>query len=150
MRLTSSRPYRVPPSPVLVSLWTRAADPTLAGLCRGLLFRRLYKSLDLSHLPPAEAAARTDAAHRAVESAGGEPAYDLFLDEPRDTPYETYEPDQCPEGKSIVVVDAHRGLIDLGEVSPLPAALNRSLAFRRLHVAPGLKEMVGAAVGWKG
>ena len=30
-------------------LWQASDDPALAGLCRGLLFRRVYKTIDLTH-----------------------------------------------------------------------------------------------------
>ena len=32
-------------------LWTKSDDKTLAALCRGLLFRRLYKTFDLTWTP---------------------------------------------------------------------------------------------------
>ncbi|MDB5297146.1 MAG: superfamily phosphohydrolase, partial [Phycisphaerales bacterium] len=42
-------------------LWADGADAPLAGLCRGLLFRQVYKTVDLTHLDdPAEARAAHD------------------------------------------------------------------------------------------
>ena len=32
-------------------LWTKVEDPLLAGLCSGLLYRNLYKTIDLTHEP---------------------------------------------------------------------------------------------------
>src|SRR5580700_4522309 len=59
-------------------LWTTCNDAPLAALCRGLLNRRLFKTLDLSHLPAAQAHAAFDAVQQAVCAAGGDAAYDLF------------------------------------------------------------------------
>jgi HD superfamily phosphohydrolase len=127
--------------------WTRADDPTLAGLCRGLLFRQLYKTLDLSHLPDAATArAAVAAAERAVEQAGGDPRYDLFYDEPADTPYESFEPDQCGGASEILVRDRAGTLTPIGELSPLTRTLNQQLMFRRLHVAPQWKGLAERAV----
>lgn len=123
--------------------WTRADDPTLANLSRGLLFRQLYKTLDLSHLPDADAArAALAAAEGAVLQAGGDPRYDLFYDEPADTPYETYQPDACGGAADILVLDRTGRLTPIGDVSPLTRTLNEQLMFRRLHVARQWKEVV--------
>jgi HD superfamily phosphohydrolase len=131
-------------------LWAHAeADAALAGLCRGLLFREVYKTIDLSHLDSAQAATRATAAQRAIDAAGGESAYDLFYDEPMDSPYEaSYEPEQCPEGNGIFVVsDSGTGAAaELSACSPLPAALHRRLAFRRLHVRGAWADAARAAV----
>jgi HD superfamily phosphohydrolase len=128
-------------------LWARAEDATLAGLCRGLLYRELFKTIDLSHLDAPDAAEAVAKVAHEIEAGGGDPAYDMFLDEPADTPYETFEPEACPEGKSIVVQDPRGLLRELGEISPLPAALNRQLRFRRLHVVPSRKEAAARALG---
>src|SRR5205823_6085317 len=117
-------------------VWTSADDPHLAGLCRGLLYRRLYKTLDLSHLDDAAARAAVAAARAAVESAGGDGGYDLFYDEPADTAYEVYS--ACSEGPAageILVRRQDGRLMPFTSLSPLPQALSRQLMFRRLHVA---------------
>ena len=72
---------------------------------------------------------------------GGDGRYDLFLDEPADTPYETYGPEQCPEEQDIVVVNPTGKLVPLRKISPLPDALNHQLMFRRLHILPAWKEI---------
>jgi hypothetical protein len=130
-------------------LWAHGeSDATLAGLCRGLLFREVYKTIDLSHLDSAEATGRVAAAERAIDAAGGEAAYDVFFDEPGDSPYEaSYEPEQCPEGKGIFVVSDSGETAELSGKSPLPAALHRRLAFRRLHVRGVWVEAARRAVG---
>jgi HD superfamily phosphohydrolase len=129
-------------------LWMNAADPHLAGLCRGLLFRRLFKTIDLSHLDAPEAAKRLEAAGSAIAAAGGDASYDMVYDEPADTGYETY---QGASGDGEIMVLGREGkLRELSELSPLPGALNRRLMFRRIHVAPAWVDVARAAVDRKG
>jgi HD superfamily phosphohydrolase len=129
-------------------LWTKSDDATLAALCKGLLFRRLYKTFDLTRAPDAAKLRDTlvPAAEEAIRAAGGDPAYDLFYDEPADTPYETFEPDQCGGAGEIMVLERDGRLTAFASLSPLTQALNRQLMFRRLHVAPQWKDVVGRLV----
>ena len=133
-------------------LWTRADDQPLAGLCRGLLFRRVFKTVDLTARGADGARAAVAAAERAVAGAGGEPAYDLFFDEAADTPYETRDPGgpYDPGGAAaaeILVRDEAGALTPFARISPLIQSLGRQLTFRRLHVAAAYKAAVTAAVG---
>jgi HD superfamily phosphohydrolase len=130
-----------------LKLWTRTEDAPLAGLCRGLLYRRLFKTIDLSHLGDEEFAARMAAAEQAITAAGGDARYDLFLDQPSDTPYETFGGELCPVDPGIVVLDPANQLRELRTISPLPDALNQRLMFRRLHVLALWKETAMRAVG---
>src|SRR5205814_5511176 len=57
-------------------IWTAADDAPLAALCKGLLNRRLFKTLDVTHLPEAEATAAFARAQQAVAAAGGDGTYD--------------------------------------------------------------------------
>lgn len=128
-------------------LWTRSGDEVLARLCRGLLFRGLYKTIDLSHVTDAQAArdllARAEAA---VTAAGGEANYDLFYDEPADTPYDTYQPEGARESEGILVMNRDGTLTRFSQISPLPRALNEHLMFRRLHVAGQYRDAAAAAI----
>ena len=128
-------------------LWTKADDPALAALCRGLLFRRLYKTFDFTQSPDVERVrAAVAAAEVAVAEAGGDAGYDLFYDEPRDTPYESYDPDPCGGAADILVLDRAGRLTPIASLSPLTQSLNRQLMFRRLHVAPQWKNVAEEAV----
>ena len=127
--------------------WSASGDGPLAGLCRGLLYRRLFKTIDLSHLDPDAARAAADRARAAVAAAAGDGVYDLFYDEPADTPYEAYSADEDGPGDEILVRDPRGRLTPFGAISPLTLALNRQLMFRRLHVAPQWKAVVDQAVG---
>jgi len=122
--------------------WMHAEDTVLALLCRGLLFRRLFKTFDLTRVAPAQATAAVAAAGDAITAAGGESAYEMFLDEPADTPYETYHADDSATG-GIWVQDPAGKLTPFQDVSPISQALNKQLMFRRLHVSPGYKDAVG-------
>jgi len=120
-------------------LWTRAEDTILAGLCRGLLFRQLFKTIDVSALSADEALAMRRRAEQTIQAAGGDPAYDLFYDEPSDTPYETYRPDNGSCGPEILVCAADGSVTNFASISPFTAALNSQLMFRRIHVSPAYK-----------
>jgi HD superfamily phosphohydrolase len=131
-----------------LKLWTRSDDAVLARLCRGLLYRGLYKTIDLSHVSDAqEAAGLLDRAACAVAGAGGDSKYDLFYDQPADTPYDTYRPEGAAETDGIVVKQPNGALVRFSELSPLPRALNERLMYRRIHVAAEYREAAARAVG---
>ena len=73
------------------------------------------------------------AAQEAIAAAGGDIAYDLFYDEPTDTPYEIYD-GQNPSSE-IPMLDAQGQLKPFTEISPMTQTLNRQLMFQRLHVS---------------
>jgi len=123
-------------------VWTKSDDQPLAALCNGLLNRRLFKTIDLSHLCESDALAVNVKAQEAIRHAGGDPAYDLFYDEPSDSAYETFVPEECSENAEILIRNPAGRLIPFASLSPLPQALNRQLMFRRLHVAEQWKGVV--------
>ena len=124
-------------------VWTSSADATLNSLCRGLLFRGLYKTIDLTHRADADLARRaaTAAAER-VADAGGDPDYDLFYDEPTDHPYAT----GSAKGDDVLVVGPTGATEPFADSSPLVQAMNQPLTFRRLHVNPKWRDLAAAAV----
>lgn len=127
--------------------WAESTDALLASLCRGLLYRRVFKTIELSHLDPDAAMAAAKRAETAMVSAGADPAYELFYDEPSSTPYEMFDPKDAGGGKEILVQDAQGRLTPLGQVSPMTQALNRQLMFRRLHIAPQWKQVALDGIG---
>jgi uncharacterized protein len=128
-------------------VWSGSDDTVLASLCKGLLYRRIFKTIDLSLEDEERAHRAADAAIAAVARAGGDPAYDLFYDEPSDTPYETFRPDDPAAAKEILVLNRAGKLVPFTEVSPFVGALNQQMAFRRLHVNPIYRDAVWAEVG---
>jgi hypothetical protein len=84
-----------------------------------------------------------------VAAAGGDPSYDLFYDEPAETPYETdtrSAETSCGGDGEIQVLTRDGLLAPFTSVSPMTQALNRQLMFRRIHVAAQRRETVESAV----
>jgi len=80
-----------------------------------------------------------------ITKAGGEEAYELFLDEPADTPYEM---DEAPARASeILIQDEFGKLRGFATISPLTRVLREQLMFHRIHCAEEWREMVGRVVG---
>ncbi len=128
-------------------LWSKSEDGPLARLCHGLLFRRVFKTIDLTlRQDPTQARASLVAAEATIAAAGGDPRYEVFLDEPNDTPYEADHADPCGGATEIMVRGADGRLTPLTNLSPLPAALNRRLMFRRIHVSPEYHGVVEGVV----
>ena len=125
-------------------IWARTSDdPALAKLCRGLLFRGLYKSVDLTHFD-GDAPQLFVRIAQAVLDAGGDPEYDLFYDDPTDTPYALANVE-----KGIKVLQPDGSLRDVAEVSPMTEAMNKQLGFKRVHFAEQYRDVVKAAIAAK-
>jgi len=122
-------------------IWANSADPILAQLCRGLLYRRVYKTIDLSRFSdPLVARSALTAAERALADAGADVAYEMFYDQIADTPYEVQTENE------IVVCDTEGKAVPFGQISPLSRALNQELMFRRIHVAPQWRALAQQAI----
>lgn len=127
--------------------WTSSHDPVLASLCHGLLYRDLYKTVELPlDWSAADAAEALRRAVDAVSHAGGDANYDLFYDEPSDTPYEAVSADDPAGMNEIQLLDAAGNLMPFTSVSPFGASL-RHFAFRRIHVRGEWKQVVMKATG---
>lgn len=128
-------------------IWMAGDDQTLAQLCRGLLFRRLYKVIDLSAMNDGERVrAILRDAEDAIARAGGDSAYDIFLDESADPSVANQEEsEQFYKCNGILVRDAQGKTTDFAAMSPLVGAFDKQLFFRRIHVAEQFKALVEAA-----
>lgn len=128
-------------------IWSSADDAILASLCNGLLYRKVYKSIDLSRVAdPDRAKAIVTRAEEAIMQAGGDATYEMFDDELAETGYEVPiagEPDSPSE---ILIVDAAGNTRDFAQISPLVQALNRQLMFHRLHVVAQYRDVVQNAI----
>ena len=124
--------------------WATSGDGVLAGLCRGLLDRRLFKTIDLTRLAhehgPAAVEEAVARATTAVADAGGDPLYSLFYDAPSNAPYTS-----GPGGIGIVAADG--GTVDFADASPFVKGLEATLSFHRLHVDAIYRDTAQAAVG---
>jgi len=125
-------------------LWVASSDKILSRLCHGLLYREVYKTIDLSRLnDPQRVREIATKAERAIADEGGEPEYEMFLDEPADTPYAV----EAGGGSEIMVRDHAAGkLIPFASMSPLTGVLNQQLTFSRIHVAKRWRDLVATAV----
>jgi HD superfamily phosphohydrolase len=122
-------------------IWAEGDDPTLAELCRGLLFRKLFKVIDISGMDEPVAREAFERAMETVAKAGGDADYDLFLDEPARDMEESFE-----SADAILVKGRDGKVSSFADHSPLVGALNRQLAFRRIHVAEQWRDAVKAAL----
>ncbi len=149
-RLTIAEFAMLDDTSVLASFkkWVASSeDATLAALCRGLLFRKLFKTVDISQEHEPDRIDRAiEAAAKAVSAAGGDPAYDLFYDQANDTPYEIFNADGAASGSEILVIDAGGTLRPFATMSPFVSVLNLQLLYRRIHVAAPYKPAVLEAV----
>ena len=127
--------------------WSHGPDAVLASLCRGLLLRRTFKTIDLSGFEdPKDARAAITAVERYVAEQGGEPGYEMFYDQPGGAGYETFGGDDQTEANEILVRGVDGVLIPFGQISPMSRLLNRQLMYRRLHIAPAWRERAAEIV----
>lgn len=128
-------------------LWAHGDEPVLAALCKGLLYRQVFKTIDLGRFESPE---QIDQIVRRVADAiaakGGEVGYEMFYDEASDTPYENYQPDGGGETSGILVKNRDGKLAEFSSISPVVGALNRQLWFRRLHVAAEWRELAETVI----
>lgn len=127
--------------------WAGNLDPVLAHLCRGLLNRRLFKVVDLSAMDAQAARNAYVSAERAATAAGADPSYDLFFDEPANTPYVPPGTSGDCDNDTILIQDSSGQLTDFGKSSPLVSALEQQLNFRRIHVREEWRAVVEEALG---
>jgi hypothetical protein len=115
-------------------------DVILAGLCRGLLFRGLYKTIDITNRFVGEMVLKAvAAAEAAIGNAGGEAKFDLFFDEACD-------PAGSSTGDELMVVGGSGWAKRFADVSPITQALNSALTFQRIHVKQKWKPVVEQAL----
>ena len=123
--------------------WSRSGDAILSSLCRGLLDRRLFKTLDLTAaLRDASADELLDRATSVVVAAGGDATYSLFFDAPSNEPYKV-------GSQSILIVDAAGRRMDFADASPFVKGLDATVSYARLHVAEEYRD-AGATGGLVG
>jgi HD superfamily phosphohydrolase len=128
-------------------LWTTSDDAVLAGLCHGLLFRKLYKTIELPvEAPPEEVAHMLKRVAEAITAAGGDIGYDFFYDEPSHTPYEAVSPDDPSGAGEILVLDAAGALRPFTAMSSFADSL-KHFAFRRIHIREDFKPLALRAIG---
>ncbi len=122
-------------------IWIHSSDAVLAGLCRGLLFRGLYKTVDVTNRFAGEKVGQAVAAcEAAIANAGGEAKFDLFFDEACD-------PATSGTADEIMVVGGGGKARRFAEVSPIAQSLYSALTFQRIHVKEKWKGLVVETLG---
>ncbi|HEX8340502.1 MAG TPA: HD domain-containing protein [Tepidisphaeraceae bacterium] len=125
-------------------IWCRSDDETLARLCHGLLYRRLFKTIDLTRVEdPSRIDRAVAAAASAIEKAGGEPAYAFFYDNPADTPYKA---GTTAAVREILICEPNGRVGTLADASPFIGSFLQQLTFRRIHVDEAYRDVVEKAV----
>lgn len=114
--------------------WSGDSDPILSKLCKGLIERKLLKAVDFTHIEDMEKILKFyEDANKIVRNKGFEPKYFCIMDEPKDTPYTPYDPDE-DEPKTSIYVDTPTGQKEISQYSEAVRALADKYRFRRLHV----------------
>lgn len=127
-------------------IWAKEDDALLARLSRAVLYRRLYRAIEL---PVETAAEDVNAAVQRVREAigqcGGDADYEVFYDQPSNAPYDFES--RNAHAREIAVVLESGQVVPLTHISALPEALNRQLAFRRVHVSAEYYDAALRALG---
>lgn len=117
--------------------WAAGPDQILAGLCRGLMERHVFKSIDVTAADDAPALVVT--IEEAITRGGGDAQFDCFYDEIADAPYDS--------GAGELLIRGTNGMPrSFADMSPLPQVLGRQLVFKRVHVAPRWREIAERAI----
>ena len=129
-------------------VWARSEDAILAHLCRGLLYRRLFKAIELpADWDDTRAGTALADVREAIVAAGGDADYDLFYDAPADTLYEMYDQTRRTDVRPIHVIGEDGRGVPFASLSTLPEAFRKQLTFRRLHVAEGWESLARKTTG---
>ena len=91
----------------LLKSWRPHADPVLSSLADGLLYRKLYKTMDLDREDPVQLARTIEHAQHMAKRLGLDPTYTILTDRAKDTPYRPYSPDsKGSDASPILIVEA--------------------------------------------
>jgi hypothetical protein len=127
-----------------IKRWREESDPILSDISRRLLNRRLFKSLDLPDLSPAqETTLRADLRKR-IKRAGFDPDYYLLWDNAADVPYfGPYAPD-IGDARRRIFVESGRFHPRLQEISETSEAIRglRRYQIRRICFPPELQDAI--------
>jgi HD superfamily phosphohydrolase len=111
----------------LIKQWAGGEDPVMRDLSQRLLGRRLFKSIDVSHIEdPLDE--RLERGRDAVAGAGLDPHYYFLRIESSDTPYRPYDPGARGRGHAgPIYIQAPDGAVsDVEHLSPTISAFIHS------------------------
>ena len=114
-----------------------AGDPILERLSRGLLERRLFKTIPIPAGPEGDAV--IESARRTASACGLEPDFAVLIDRSEESPYTPYIPGRGQEDESIPIALRGGGVVPIERISEVIGLLGR-IHYRvsRLVVPPEL------------
>ena len=118
-----------------------SSDVVLAGLCSGLLNRRLYKAVDVSGVSIAAVGAFT-AAVQPVLPPEVPTDYSFVVDTPADTPYKPYEEDAEKPATQIYIEDAYGKPRNLASLSQPVSQLQTRYELARYYFPEALRDVI--------
>jgi len=111
----------------LIKQWAKGEEPVMRDLSQRLLGRRLFKSIDVSHIEdPLDE--RLERGRSAVAGAGLDPQHYFLRIESSDTPYRPYDPGEQERGHAgpIYIETPDGGVSDVEHLSPTISAFIHS------------------------
>jgi HD superfamily phosphohydrolase len=127
----------------LITAWSEHRDPVLSMLARGLLERRLFRSVDRD-LSSSGAEEEDDAqVARIVDSLSPAERFLFVVDEARDLPYRPYAPRDGHARHSVRILGRDGRVYPIEERSPMVRALgDAGYRFRRWCYHPDLRSRI--------
>lgn len=116
--------------------WQEASDPVLRELARGLLGRKLFKTVDVSRID--RLGERLRAAQKIIEATGHDPRYFIMIYESKSVAYRPYRPDDKGAHNHILVETAtnSRHYLDIARLSPVAAGLAKATTLVKRVIFP--------------
>ncbi|MFO7976731.1 MAG: HD domain-containing protein [Planctomycetota bacterium] len=108
-------------------------DSVLKKLGGGLLNRRLYKAIDLTHVPGARVVEFVEKAKAFLKQQGMDPEYALAHDSPADTPYKPYDPATETSAPQIFVEHEPGQIKELSRCSEMVHELTKKYTLVRYY-----------------
>ena len=127
----------------LITAWSAHRDPVLATLSRGLLERRLFRSVDRDLSPPGSEEEDDVQVARIVDSLSPAERFLFVVDEARDLPYGPYAPRDGHARNSVRILGRDGRVYPIEERSPMVRALaDAGYRFRRWCFHPDLSSRI--------
>lgn len=127
----------------VITTWADHRDPVLAMLARGLLERRLFRSVDRDLTAPGAEEEDDLQVARIVDSLSPAERFLFVVDEARDLPYRPYAPRDGHARNSVRILGRDGRVYPIEERSPMVKALaDAGYRFRRWCYHPDLRSRI--------
>ncbi len=104
---------------MMLKAWKDCDDDILRRLSRGLLSRKLYKTVELDRSDPVLVARVIDRANEVAVDLGLDPDYAVLVDRAGDIPYKPYDPSSPHLSAHIPVVERSGAVVPIEEGSDI-------------------------------